>query len=175
MKNKGFTLIELLVTTAVISILGVPSAVIISSILRSQNKTAVINEVRQNGDYVISRFERDVKQAESICRTQPSVPPTCDGITGAPNPNSIDLLPGPTIWACNGVELLRNGVTMLNQDTENGVSVETCSFTVSPSAGSSGTQIVKLDFRLRQRSDLGTQEFRISEPFSVTAGTRPQN
>ena len=138
-----------------------------------------LSEVRQNGDYVISRFERDVKQAESICRTQPDPPPpvpiACEGITGGTNPNSIDLLPDSPIWACNGVELLRDGVTMLNQDTENGVSVETCSFTVSPSAGSSGTQIVKLDFRLRQRSNLGNQEFRISEPFSVTAGTRPQN
>ena len=71
MKNKrssenGFTLIELLVVTAVMGVLAIVSATIISNVLRSQNKTNVTNEVRQNGDLVISKFERDVKQAESV-------------------------------------------------------------------------------------------------------------
>jgi len=66
LRITGFTLIELLVVTAVMSILAVLSAQITVSILRSQNKTAVITNVRQNGDHVLNAIERDIKQAGSI-------------------------------------------------------------------------------------------------------------
>lgn len=169
MKNKGFTLIELLVVTALIGVLGVISAVVISSILRSQNKTAIINEVRQNGDLVISKFERDVKQASQVCITGGA---SCPGSETSVTLQTPTAPAGGLIWDCVN-DFRRDGVSVINTDPTNGVEVESCSFIVSAGGGTTGVpQIVTLDFRLKQISDLGNQEFHISEPFRVTVGTR---
>ena len=172
--NKGFTLVELLVVTAVIGVLGVLSATLISSILRSQNKTAIINEVRQNGDLVISKFERDVKQSSGISITGAACPPTCTGTSV-----TLTTYQGTDIiWVCTPAAapadggFTRNGTSVINEDSDNGVSVSVCGFTLQSSAGANIPQIVRLQFTLEQRSDVQRAEYQVREPFQVTAGTR---
>lgn len=163
LKNKGFTLIELLVVTAVIGVLGIISASLISSIIRTQNKTAIINEVRQNGDLVISKIERDIKQSESV------------EVLSA-NGVRLNLYAGsPVDWTCDTAagSFERAGVSVINTDEDNGVWVSACAFTVNPSAWTSGsTQIVTLRFTLQQRSSVLRSEYQVNETFQVTAGTR---
>jgi prepilin-type N-terminal cleavage/methylation domain-containing protein len=64
--RKGFTLIELLVVTAIIGILIGISTTVFIGVLRSQNKTNVTNEVRQNAIHALDLFERDVRSADSV-------------------------------------------------------------------------------------------------------------
>jgi prepilin-type N-terminal cleavage/methylation domain-containing protein len=167
-KTKGFTLVELLVTTAIMGLLAIVSANIISSVLKSQNKTTMVSEVRQNGDLVIAKFERDVKQAQSIMPTGVSRSITLD-VDGT----NVD-------WACTDEVLVpaTSGVftratqVVTNVDPERGVSVYNCNFNVSdPNEGV--PQIVQLEFNLRQGvAAPGRAEFEVDEPFHVTVGTR---
>lgn len=174
--HKGFTLIELLVVTAVMGILAVVSATIISNVLRSANKTNIINEIRQNGNLVIDKFERELKQAERVCITI-LLPLDCegigDGVTVTVGTESFD-------WACNtgNGRFTRDGQSIINEDPISGVRVantgdlKDCNFTVSGNTDEGIPQIVKLDFRLQQRNPAGASVFETLVPFEVTVGTR---
>ncbi len=169
-KTKGFTLIELLVTTAVMGLLAMVSANIISSVLKSQNKTMMVNEVRQNGDLVITKFGRDVKQAQSITLTVPG-----------PGPHTsvtLDIDGTDVVWQCNNEgatsgDFTRNTQVVTNDDPERGVSVYDCSFNVSGNPSTGTPQIVQLVFNLKQAVGAPQRaEFGVDEPFQVTVGTR---
>ncbi len=157
--EKGFTLIELLVTTAVMGLLAVVSATVISNVLRSQNKTNVINEVRQNGGLVIDKFERDVKQASGVTQ-----------ISGT----SVELDIGGTAveWDCTGNSFTRDAISVTSTDPTTGVQIVGCQFEVTGTAGQGIPQIVKLDFTLEQRNTAGASELEAQVPFEVTVGTR---
>lgn len=161
-EKRGFTLIELLVSTAVIGVLAVVSATIFNSILRSQNKTAIINEVRQNGNLVIDKFERDVKQAQSI-----------SPIGGPYTDVTLETSEGNIVWNCSTAQFTRNTISIINTDAVRGVQVDagSCIFTVTPSSPV-GSQIVTLEFTLTQITSTGKSELEASVRFRVTVGTR---
>ncbi|HEX7456533.1 MAG TPA: type II secretion system protein [Candidatus Nanoarchaeia archaeon] len=166
-KNKGFTLIELLVSTAIIGILAVVSAVVVTNILRSQNKNTVINEIRQNGDFVIAKFERDVKAASRIeCL---GVPPPCSGV----GVTLINDDGGTVSWSLSGTSITRDDGTgaesVTSTDPARGVEVTSCLFTVTEGPPS----LVTWEFDLQQGANApGKTEFQVDEPFRVSVGTR---
>lgn len=66
MKNSGFTLVELLV---VITLVGLIGAIISQSFIlgiRSQSKSEIVKEVKQNGDYALSVIDEMVRNATDI-------------------------------------------------------------------------------------------------------------
>ena len=166
MKNQGFTLIELLVVVAILGVLAVTSSQIVVSVLRSQNKSAVENEVRQNGDLLIKKFERDVRRAQSIA----SIP---SGITLRP------VGTGDTIsWQCTATQIQRQvnvgpWQDVVNTDPVTGVRRDgVCTFRVT----SLEPQLVTFDFTLRQGASAPNRsEFRISVPFKTSVGVRGTN
>ncbi len=165
---KGFTLIELLVTTAVMGLLAVVSANIISSVLKSQNKTMLVNEVRQNGDLVIAKLERDVKNARAVLFDSTMTTKI-----------TIDIDGELVAWECTEEVLgasgffTRAGQAVTNDDATKGVSVLTCEFRVSGAAGTGVPQLVQLNFDLAEAEGApGRSEFEVEEPFQVTVGTR---
>ena len=160
--RTGFTLIELLVVTAIIGVLAVVSATIFSSILKSQNKTTIINEARQNGNILIDKFERDVRQANNI----PDNSTDTKKVT-------IVLDEGNVVWKCDDSitpkNITRDDVPLLNQDSISGIEqTSVCEFTVLRTANS---QLVTFKFDLKQRNPFGTQ-FEILVPFEVSVGIR---
>lgn len=166
--SKGFTLIELLVVTAIVGVLAVLSATVFNSILKSQNKTAVINEARQNGDLAMDKFERDIKQASNV---------TFD--IAIPTKVEIELDGPDAIWRCDDPiigEITRdyNGSvgSVLNQDAITGIKLiaGSCKFTVR---GTGQSQLVTWEFDLTQRrTSAGKAEFEIEVPFRTSVGTR---
>ncbi|MBI4091266.1 prepilin-type N-terminal cleavage/methylation domain-containing protein [candidate division WWE3 bacterium] len=65
-KQLGFTLVELLVVVSVVLIsVGVAGDLIIS-IIRSYNKTRVLNEIEQNGNYALAKVVFDLRNAKAI-------------------------------------------------------------------------------------------------------------
>lgn len=164
----GFTLLEILVVMAILGILiGVASSVFIS-VLRSQNKTQVINEVRQNADLVINLIERDVRDASNLS------PPSGNTLT-------ITRDSGDIIWTCVPEGANNNGhftrdigsgpETVTNDDTLRGVSVD-CTGGVFDVTGSTSF-IVRVRFSMNQGVDAPTRnDFNINLPFETTVGTR---
>jgi len=61
--QKGFTLIELLVVVSlVIIVVGVTGDIVVS-LVRSYNKTQITNEVEQNATFVITKMEKELRNA----------------------------------------------------------------------------------------------------------------
>lgn len=64
--QQGFSLIEILVVIAIIGVIaGVVSDIFIQ-IIKASNKGNVVTEIKQNGDTVLSKIERSVRNAEEI-------------------------------------------------------------------------------------------------------------
>ncbi|OGY23419.1 MAG: hypothetical protein A2172_04285 [Candidatus Woykebacteria bacterium RBG_13_40_15] len=157
--SRGFTLIELLVVTVVVGILGAISSVIVLSVLRSQNKTAITNEVTQNGDNIINVFERDVKFSSSADDK------STDSVTLMGKKNIV--------WSCGGTNITRDlgdgsgpkSVTSISVAVKSG----TCRFNIS----GSNSDLVEFNFTLTQSSSAPSKsEFSIEVPFGTKVGLR---
>ena len=173
-QNKGFTLIELLVVTAILGILiGVSSSVFIG-ILRSQNKTGVTNEVRQNATLAVDLFERDLRSAANVT----SIPLDTNEI-------QIVTTTGDIIWHCEQEVLgVSNGWIsrqppvgpvefLTNRDTVNGVSIDCDLLPPSFFVTTSNTPIVTFRFTAKQGVSAPTRaDFEITIPFETTVGIR---
>lgn len=66
MNNKGFTLVEMIVVISITAVLGVIFTNTLVQTLRSQSKTKVISQVKQNGQIVLGRLSTEIRQAEKI-------------------------------------------------------------------------------------------------------------
>ena len=109
--SYGFTLVELLVVMAVTVSIGAIVFGIITSTLRGSNKTNVINNVRQNGNFAISQMGKMIPYAKSFNGASSSVGPPwiCQALPPGPPPplthyKSIKITSfdgGVTIFSCN--------------------------------------------------------------------------
>lgn len=64
--EKGFTLVELLASIVVLVAVGSIIAGIITSSLRGANKTNVVENLRENGNYAISQISRTIEYAQTL-------------------------------------------------------------------------------------------------------------
>lgn len=64
--NKAFTLIEVLVVIGVLTVVAGLGASIFSSLLRSYNKAHIVNELEQNGNFVLSIMEQQIRNAIDV-------------------------------------------------------------------------------------------------------------
>ncbi len=72
--GAGFTLIEMLVVGLVVGILGAIATTSLISLLRGANKTEIIKEIKQNGDYALFAIEVNLRNSTGIISP-------CDGST----------------------------------------------------------------------------------------------
>lgn len=117
MKNRGFTLVELLVSIGLVLIVGTVGTSIIASILRSYNKAHIINEVEQNGNYVLSLMESQIRNAKSVSPTSG----TTQTLTVTPQEGSVFDF---SIANVGGIGVVRKDSEILtNNNPVNGVEV----------------------------------------------------
>ncbi|MBI4096648.1 MAG: type II secretion system protein [Candidatus Levybacteria bacterium] len=64
--KEGFTLVELLASIAVLVAVGSVIAGIITASLRGTNKTNVIENIRENGNYALSQISRSIEYAQAF-------------------------------------------------------------------------------------------------------------
>ena len=64
--NAGFTFIELLITVTLLGIVGTLVTQVFILGFRAQNKSEIMKEVKQNGDYALSVMESMIRSAEDI-------------------------------------------------------------------------------------------------------------
>ncbi len=143
----GFTLIELLVVTAIILvIIGAVSNLFFSS-LRGSTRTALMNEVKQNGDYALSIMERMIKNAVMISSAETYCDGTSKDYITISNPDS-----GQTTFQCpsgSEVQIASNSATTTGYLTSDKVRVTDCSFSCVKSGTTAGA-IVKISFTVQQ-------------------------
>lgn len=65
-RNSGFTLVEVLVTFAIVSVVVTIGSISFFSLLRGANKTEILKEVKQNGDYALSVMEIRLRNARDV-------------------------------------------------------------------------------------------------------------
>lgn len=64
--EKGFTLIEILVSMGIIAAIGIVVSQTFFTTSRSNTKTELLKDVKQNGDYALGIMERMVRNARAI-------------------------------------------------------------------------------------------------------------
>lgn len=139
--EKGFTLVEILVSIGLVLIIGTIGTSVIASILRSYNKAHIINEIEQNGNYVLSLMESQIRNARSV-----SLDGTGKVLTVIPQEGlgfDFEITDSP------GVGVVRKGAEVLtNDDTTSGVEVVVAdsSFTVTGTS----PQTVGIVLKIRQ-------------------------
>jgi len=79
--KKGFTLLELLVVAGLFSLISLVLAQVFFTIMRTNNKTGVVREVKENGDRALEIMTRLVQNASTInqsvsCPNRPTPAPT---------------------------------------------------------------------------------------------------
>ncbi len=195
-KNKGFTLIELLVVIAMIGIVASIALNIFTSTLRGGSKTTSIDNIRQNGNYVISQMSKMIayaKEFEGVCNKVGTV--TCTDISQFSTNCSVaantythiliknfDL--GETIFSCNSASdtpastiasrsatLTSGGDSLI--DTSN-IIVSSCKFyCVRSSPVISPT--ITISFTLQSNGIVAEKNNSIDFETSVVPRNNPQN
>lgn len=65
-RNEGFTLIELIIVIAILAITLALTSDILISLIRSNNKTLVQNELEQQSNFVSLKLEKELRNARNI-------------------------------------------------------------------------------------------------------------
>ncbi len=177
--QTGFTLIEMLVVIAIIAVIATMSTQIVLSIIRSNNKTNIQHEVRQNGSFVLDRMEREIRSSTGATVTL-NEQPAC-----GPGPNCYLLRltqsDGVTIaYWCNPGSATSNGfidrqrgtearTTIINNNQTSGVRVQDCNFSTQPEP----PILVNLKFTLNQAYNSPTRsDLTVSQIFTTTVSLR---
>ena len=72
--DHGFTLLEMLVSIAIIAMMSIVLSQVFISTIRTNTKTEILKEVKQNGDAAIESITRIVQNAQSVtCPTPQSL------------------------------------------------------------------------------------------------------
>jgi len=122
MTKNGFTLVELLVSIGLVLIIGTVGTSMIASILRSYNKAHIINEIEQNGNYVLSLMESQIRNASSVLGSD-CTGDNCSTLTVTPQEGDTFVF---SIANVGGIGVVRKDSEILtNDDMKTGVSVET--------------------------------------------------
>jgi prepilin-type N-terminal cleavage/methylation domain-containing protein len=162
--NKGFTLVELLaVMFILVSVGGIVTSILIST-LRNSSKGNSVNDVRQNGEFVIAQMSKMITYSAEFCGLSINGLGSADDCdlkstnntfttdcTVSPSPNysyikikSFDG--GQTVFSCTGGTIASNGASMINASI---FSVPSCSFTCSQ-ADPSSPKNINISFTLNK-------------------------
>lgn len=137
--NKGYTLVELLAVIIILVSVGMIITAILVTSLRGGNKSNTTNEVRQNGNYILSQMSKMIAYASSfdgVSRDGITYVTNCS-VTQPPLPTPT-LAPvvysyikitsfdgGQTVFSCTGSSIASNGAALTNSSNLN---VSSCSF-----------------------------------------------
>lgn len=140
--NAGFSLLEMVVALAIISGISVVLSQVFLTTVRTNTKTEVIKDLKQNGDVALEAITRAVQSAKSI---------TCDSATSLTVVNA-DATTNTFACVSNGSQTRLSktdatGLTYLTADsvTMGGADCDTTTFTVTCTdiSGSPGAVAVK--------------------------------
>lgn len=162
-RQKGFTLVEILAVMMVFGIIGGISAGILVTTLRTSNKSNMITQVKQNGDYAISQIAKTIRNSYSL--TYPPLPcgdassPTVTQYisvvdsTGSPSTIScVGAVPSPAVPTIppNSITLQQGSSAQTSLIDPTLVQTSSCSFTCIQ-ATTSDYPVIQIAFSLLQK------------------------
>ena len=173
-------MIELLAVMIVMVTVGLIVATILVSALRGNNKTNVISDIRQNGNYAIVQIGRMIEFAQrfgGVSTNGVSYTTNCVGQSGVQYKyvKIIAFDNGETVLSCNPpsnpLAIASRSASLI--DT-NRVSLSFCHFTCSQNTFSEAP-VIGVSFTLSQKNVSGFFENRASIPFETSVIMRNIN
>ncbi|HYM65201.1 MAG TPA: type II secretion system protein [Candidatus Sulfotelmatobacter sp.] len=180
--QKGYTLVELLaVIFILVSVGGIITSILITS-LRGSNRVTTVNEVRQNGNYIIGQMSKMISYARNFdgvstdginyttdCTVQ--IPPSP---TPTPEPVSYSYIKitsfdgGDTVFSCSPNAIASNGADLIYTANLN---VSSCNIYCSQE-GISGTPVINIQFTLTKINSGLFVENQTTIPFDTSVVLR---
>lgn len=169
--QEGFSFIELLVVVVLIGIVGIILAQILILNVRSQNKSEILKEVKQSGDFALSTMEVMVRNAIDIPDT------SCN--TNAQSFSIINQDGFTTTFDCDEIRIASTSSDVTPPDqpvslalTSTKVSVASCTFRVVCPTPALSPKYVFLNFTLQQARGDASVVDRAQESFQSTISLR---
>jgi len=181
-KKNGFTLLELLVVAGILSIISVVIAQVFFTTMRSNTKSEVLKDVKQNGDYAADVMVRLIQNATSVSAT-------CSEIGEDPTPVSslvlYDRANNTTTFSCvedsgiyrvasvsasQTVYLTNSNVTLATSEGVSECSTSTLGFSCRSVGGIPSS--ILISFRLQQKGTAQSVAEQGSVSFQTSASVR---
>ena len=150
---------ELLVSISIIAILGTLIAQVFFTTLRTNTKTEILKELKQNGDVALETMQRLIQAARSVasaCADTGTTSQTLAIVDDTGNTTTFGCVPDGTVTriastSASGVEYLTNKTVTLGATCP----VTTLQFVCT--GGGSASPSIKISFRLTQTGTTGVQ------------------
>lgn len=162
-RRRGFTLVELLVVVAIFAGLGVLLVNSLFSILRSNTKSELIKEIRQNGSFALDVMTKKLTSGRN---------PVCD----SDRVSFIDSEGEEVIFSCEDDYIASESagikIALTSNQTGEGkirISLTDCSFDCETAGANSK---VTISFTLSQAGDSSLQEDLAQQSFSKVISVR---
>lgn len=169
-QQKGFTLVELLASIIILVAVGSIVAGIITASLRGTNKTNLIENIRENGNYTISQIARTIEYAQvfnglsndgigytTICpfSASPTPPPTPPP---PPQYKFIKVTPpnsDPIVYSCaTPLTITANDASLIDTSS---IALTDCVIACAQSRATD-IPIIKISFKLGPKTPTGIAE-----------------
>lgn len=164
--TTGFTLIELLLYIVIISVLLGALSAFFGLTLDARVKNETINEVDQQGNFVLDTIAQTVRNATSISAPAPGA---------SSNTLSVIVPSGglsPTVFSPNGSAVsMAEGTNPANNITSSLMTVNNLTFKNISRPGTSG--IVQISFTILRVNPSGRNEYDYSKTFTTSVAIRP--
>ena len=163
--NDGYTLIELLLYIAMTAVLLTGLMAFFGMTLSVRVKNESMNEVEQQGQFVLSTLLQSVRNAESI--TTPAVAASSTSMTLT----TADSATNPTVYSISGTSLqIKEGTSAAINLTNNNVAVT--NFMVKNASRTSSSGSVEISFTLSTLNTTGRNEYDYQKSFVGAASIR---
>lgn len=167
--TEGFTLLEMIVTLAIVVIVSIILTQVFFTTLRTNTKTELLKEMKQNGELSLELMVRAIQSAQNVTCTSAqelSVTATDGAITtiGCSFDGSVTRLASDS--ASGTAYITSQNATLGGSDC----STSSLNFTCSGSAGQPVT--VDISFQLAQTGTAVGAFEQASVPFQTSASTR---
>jgi len=166
--TSGFTLIELIVVMVILMTIGLVIGAILVTALRGSNKTLVISNVRENGNYAIQLLSKQIRYAKTFYGVSNSgdvgsyiqdcsLPAATEYNYVMFETFKLDTVkysctntipPSIKITTVNDAGVAQPDITLIDEKT---IEVVSCRFTCSQSTLAS-PYIIGIDFSLKQKT-----------------------
>lgn len=166
--GKGYTLIELVVAVGILGVLAVAATNLFFSAIRGGGKVDVTTEVKQNGQFALSRIEQLTRNSLTV--------EACAGNEADPEAVSVTLTARDRTQLIFSCEEVAEGTGYIASNTErltsDRVVVTECAFWCEGVGDSFRPPLVKAAFTLRQAGTAGDVSEAAAAQFSTSVGLR---
>lgn len=130
--QSGYTLVELLAVIIILITVGTIIISILVTSLRGGNRSNTTNDVRQNGNYIISQMSKMIAYARSfdgVSTDGSNYVTDCTAVQSPPTAykyiKTTSFDSGTTVFSCTGSIIASNGADLIDINT---FSVSSCNF-----------------------------------------------